>query len=80
MKKILIFFCILFWISSLGIVFNQEVDTQTALENIKLAGKHIISISPTAFQTHYVLDGTALDLRAGPDEAYFNIPDGNIRA
>ncbi len=80
MKKSLVFFCILFWVSSMGFVFNQEVDTHAILENMNQEGMQFISISPTAFRTHYVLDGTALDLRAGPDEAYYNIPDGNITA
>lgn len=80
MKKLGVFCCIFFLASSSRIVFNQEVDAMAKLSNMDQAGLQIISISPTAFRTHYVLDGYALDLRAGPDKAYYYVPDGNITA
>jgi hypothetical protein len=80
MKKYVVFISFSLIILLSGPVFNQEAVLQGQQKDLALANIEIISISPTALRTEYQQDGFALDFKAGADEAYYDVPDGNITA
>jgi hypothetical protein len=50
------------------------------LKDMALANVEIISVCPSALRPEYQQDGFALDFQTRGDEAYYDVPDGNITA